>query len=170
MAQVGVADDIPITVPDGDSTYDIGALVADMGESALTQILRMQRRMRKQRLSQSAFDATQFWDVDTQKVRMIGEVNAYFQITLVRKGFALVIPTGGELTDDAHLGDLDEQWRPKSQADLASGDAGRMAAGYVLNNGGVYLSSMANGYDIQVGDKLTLGGMFPLDDFIDAED
>lgn len=164
----GSSVDIPIWVPDDDTPYDVQAMLTMQANTVVTQIKRIRNRMRSHVLFTDLFEPTANWDVSLQKVRIIGEVWAYFQLQLVRKTSALVVPSDGNL-QNAHLGTLAPRAVPESQADLSSGSSGRLAAGYVLNSGEVLLAAMNSGSDIAVGATLSLGGGWPLDDFYDSE-
>lgn len=165
---IGTSDGIPIWVPDEDTPHDVEVMLKMQANSLVTQLKRLRNRMRSQVLFSDGFIPTDNWDVLLQKQRVVGEVNCYLQLKLQRKKAKLKVPDDGDMKN-AHLGTLLPKFVPESQADLASGDSGRLLAGFAFNSGEVYLAAANSGVDIEIGDTISLGGYYPLDDWLDSE-
>lgn len=162
--------DIPIWVPDPNRPLTpLAAAFISQANSMLIQLQRILRRLRSQVLYEDKFEPSKDWTVVDQKLRIVGEVWAYFELTLQRKNTRFPVPPTGNFTPII-LGSLNsEAVTPQSLAFLGSTKTGRLVHGHALSSGEVKLDAINSGRDIRVGDVLTLAGAWPLDNWLDSE-
>lgn len=170
MPLIGQDDDIPLWVPNGGTTYlPPQAPFITAQNSVLTQMKRILARMRSQVLYLDKFEPSTNWSVQDQKLRVVGEVWGYFELSIQRKTSKVTVPSDGNFQPIVLGAINDVRLCPQSLAFLGSTKTGRLAHGHVLNSGEVKLDAINSGSDISVGDVITLAGSFPLDDWQDSE-
>lgn len=166
MATIGAANDplsFVIEIPDEDTpAAPFSSLFAPMANSILAALKRLKRQVQSQQHFGDKFTAVSAdWNVDSQVLHVYGEVHGYLFISLIAK-HDIGVPSDGNLVN-LIVGQMDPGFQANAQAVLSAGSAGRLIAGYTLNDGTVKIAAMNSGLDIKKGDNITLGGYIPLD-------
>ncbi len=170
MPTIGDADDYHLWVPDGDSEFlPAEAPFISAQNSVLRELKRVLARMRSQVLYTDRFEANDNWSVQDQKIRIVGEVWGYFQLTIERTKSKVTVPNDGNFSPIVLGSFKDPNLVPQSLASLGSVNTGRLCSGHILNSGEVKLDAIQSGRDIEVGDILTLAGSYPLDNWQNSE-
>lgn len=160
-------------VPDAEDSEDDLLPLEDpfgkQGADLLANIQQLLRRMRSQRLFTDAFDDAGGWDVTKQKLRIVGESMAYFEVDLTRTGGTIHVPDDGNIPP-VLVGTISlAAGRPQSLAGLRGVNTGPLITGHALANGEVYIDAVSTWRDILDGDQITLAGPWPLDSWFDSE-
>lgn len=162
--------DIPIWVPGEESDLTpLAAAFIMQANSVMGEIQRTLSRMRSQVLYIDKFVASANWEVQEQKLRVIGEVWGYFELTVKRTKRKLSVPDNGNFLPVVLGAIADTALVPQSLASLSSTKTGRLATAHALSSGEIKLDAINNGTDIQVNELLTLAGAWPLDEWVDSE-
>lgn len=170
MPLIGENDDIPLWVPGPSSAFlPAEAPFITAQNSVLAQMKRILRRMRSQVLYLDKFSPSTNWKVNSQKIRVVGEVWAYMELNLQRLNTRVPVPSDGNFAPIT-LGSInDVRLQPQALATLASSRSGRLASAHVLSSGEVLLDAINSGRDIMPNDFITLAGLYLLDDWQDSE-
>lgn len=140
--------------------------------SVLTEVQKVKDRLHSQHLFTDAVEAEDPWTLQPntpQKVRMIGEMWGYGEISVVNNGGSIDLPPNGNLAARKIATVTNEDMRPISLARLVSARASVMAMGHIDSTGSVYLDSMTTGSRIAPGDVVWLVGMWPLHHYYDSQ-
>lgn len=105
------------------------------------------------------FTAASGWTVSSQRaVQTNGMIYAYFSLT--RTGGTINVNDEGDITN-IQIGTVAADWRPPFEVVLGSGNAGRVASGYVNSAGSLYLTSVGGSANITNTKTISLGGTYP---------
>jgi hypothetical protein len=165
VATIGAANDpgsFVITYPDESTpAVPFSGLFSILANSVLNALVRLKRQVQSEQTFTDKFTPVSAdWTVDSQVLRVYGEIHGYLFLSLIAK-HAISVPANGNM-ENLIVGNMEAGYSANAQAVLSSGSAGRLAAGYTLADTTVKLAALNSGTNIAQGDTITLGGYIPL--------
>lgn len=97
------------------------------------------------------------WSFNTFRIRKSFD-SIFLYVSFDRTGGTISVGATGDIVNTP-VGTLVAAWRPSAEMVLSSGNAGRVASGFVGSDGVVTLAAVGGSGDISQGATLSLGGV-----------
>lgn len=165
MATIGAANDplsFVLTIPDESTpAVPFSGLFTPFGNSVLDALVRLKKQVQSVQGFGDKITAVPGWQILFQALTVYGENVAQMHLQLQKTGSSYPVPTDGNMAN-AIVANFKPGFEPQAECNFGGGDTGRTLSAYGLADGSIKLSAMNSGYDIKVGDNVSLVGMFIL--------